>query len=290
MDHALRRPMPVSWERVARLVALAIIGAMAVANVVWTLQTWPMGDFGTYWTAAERIRDGGPLYIGDDPLHSYRYAPWFAWAWVPLTLLPRDAVAIGWEIALLAATVAVAFPYLNRAGLPLALLLVPLLFAVSAGGNVQALLVCALLYGIDRRSGPLWIAIAASLKATPILLVAVYVARREWGRVIATLGLTALLIAPVALYDLAPLTERVGGVESGKVPISPLAFVTFGVATTVAVGLFAWRRSRWSLVAALAGSVVTLPRLVAYDVTFFAYDVTIMLAAHRPTPSAVTKR
>jgi len=272
VDQALRRPMPVSWERVARLIALAFIGAMAVANVVWTLQTWPMGDFGTYWTAAERIREGGPIYVGNDPLHSYRYSPWFAWLWVPLTLLPREVVAIGWEIALLAATVAVAVPYLNRAGLPLALLLVPLLFAVSAGGNVQALLVCALLFGIDRRSGPLWIAIAASLKATPILLVGVYVARREWGRVAVTLALTGLLVAPMALYDLAPLTERVTGVEPGLLAISPVAFVLVGVATAAVVALFAWRRSRWTLLAAAAGSVVTLPRL-------FAYDATILLVA-----------
>jgi hypothetical protein len=60
------RPLDVP-ERIGRLRGLAIIGAMAIANVVWTLQTWPDGDFGTYWTAAERIRDRGPLYVGDDP-------------------------------------------------------------------------------------------------------------------------------------------------------------------------------------------------------------------------------
>ena len=271
---ALFAPATLPWERIARLVALAIIGALAVANVVWTLQTWPMGDFGTYWTAAERIRDGGPLYVGDDPLHSYRYAPWFAWLWVPLTYLPREVVAIGWEIALLVATVAVLIPLLNRSGLALAALLGPLLFAVSAGGNVQALLICALLYGMDRRSGPLWIAVAASLKATPLLLVAVYVARREWGRVAVTLALTAVLVAPMAAYDLEPLTQRVAGVEPGLLAFSPLAFMAIGALTIAVVALFALRRSRWTLLAAAAGSVVTLPRL-------FAYDVTIMLVAQR---------
>jgi hypothetical protein len=252
-------------------VALAIIGAFAIANVVWTLQTWPMGDFGTYWTAAERIRDGGPLYVGDDPLHSYRYAPWFAWLWVPLTALPREVVAVGWEVMLLAATAAAVLPLLNRYGWPLAALLGPLLFAVTAGGNVQALMVCALLYGIDRRSGPLWIALAASLKATPLLLVGVHVARREWGRVVLTLALTAALVAPMAFYDLAPLTGRVAGVEPGLLAISPVAFAAVGIATAAVVAAFAMRRSNWTMLAALAGSVVTLPRL-------FAYDVTILLA------------
>ena len=201
-----------------------------------------MGDFGTFWTTA---------------------------------------VSIGWEIALLAATVAVAIPYLNRAGLPLALLLVPLLFAVTAGGNVQALLVCALLFGIERRSGPLWIAVAASLKATPILLVAVYIARGEWGRVALTFALAAALVGPMALYDLAPLTNRVAGVEPGLLAVSPVAFVLVSVAATAVVAIFAWRRSRWTLLAAAAGSVVTLPRL-------FAYDATMLLVAQprasRPAP------
>jgi hypothetical protein len=92
------------WQRTGRLLALAIIGAIAIANVVWTPQTWPGGDYGTYWTAAERIRDGGPLSVGDDPLHAYRYAPWLAWLWVPLTVLPREVVAISWNLAPVAAT------------------------------------------------------------------------------------------------------------------------------------------------------------------------------------------
>jgi len=41
-----------------------------------------------------------------------------------------------------------------------------------AGGNVPALLVCVLLCGMDRRSGPVWRIAVASLKATLLLLVA----------------------------------------------------------------------------------------------------------------------
>ena len=161
-----------------RLVALGIIGGMAIANVVSSIQTWPMGDVQIYWEAGERIRSGEPLYPGDAPFRSFRYAPWFAWMWAGFSFLPYWLVAIVWEVALLVACVAVAIPFLRAGviGLAFAGIMVPLLFAVSAGGNVQALLVMSLLHGIDRRTGPLWIALAASLRATPILFVAVYAA------------------------------------------------------------------------------------------------------------------
>jgi hypothetical protein len=43
------------------------------------------------------------------------------------------------------------------------------------------------------------------------------------------------------------------------------------LALTAIVALFSWRRSRWTKLGAAVGSVVTLPRL-------FAYDVTLLLA------------
>ena len=62
-------------ERWMRVVAFAVIGAMAVTNVIWTLQTWPMGDIQIYWDAGQRFANGEPLYPGDSPYTSYRYAP-----------------------------------------------------------------------------------------------------------------------------------------------------------------------------------------------------------------------
>lgn len=256
-------------ERVARIGALAIIGAMAIANVVWTIQTWPMGDIQIYWEAGERIRDGEPLYPGTSPYTSYRYAPWFAWLWAAFTYLPYNLVAAVWQGALLVATGLVAIPLLRRGliGVAVAGLLVPLLFAVSAGGNVQALLVASLLFGIDRRSGPVWIAIAASLRATPFLFVAVYAARREWGRLWLTIGLTAVLVAPMLFYQPETLLTDVAGREPGLLAFSPFLWLVVSAITVAALGIMAWRRSPYTNLAAAAAAILASPKLFAYDVT-----------------------
>jgi hypothetical protein len=258
-------------ERIARLGVLAIIAAMAIANVIWTLQTWPMGDIRIYWEAGERIREGEPLYPGTSAYTSFRYAPWFAWLWAGFTYLPYDLVAAVWQATLLVATALVAIPFVRRGliGLAVAGLLVPLLFAVSAGGNVQALLVASLLFGVDRRSGPLWIAIAASLRATPFLFVAVYAARREWSRFWLTIGLTAVLVAPMLLYQPETLLTDVAGREPGLLAVSPVLWLVVAVISVAVLALMAWRRSRYITLAAAAAAIVASPKLFAYDLTTF---------------------
>jgi hypothetical protein len=266
-------PVPIRpHERWMRLVALAIIGAMAVVNVVWTLQTWPMGDIQIYWDAGQRIANGEPLYPGSSPYTSYRYAPWFAWLWAGFAILPYWLVAALWQIALLAACVAVAIPFVRRGliGVAFAGLMVPLLFAVSAGGNVQALLVVSLLYGMDRRTGPVWIAVAASLRATPILFVAVYAARREWTRFWVTLGLTTVLVAPMLLYNPETLVADVAGREPGLLSVSPILYLVVAATSLTVVGLLAYRRSPYTVLAAAAGAVLASPKLFGYDVTTLA--------------------
>ncbi len=269
-----------SWERWVRLVAFGIIGGMAVANVIWTIQTWPMGDIQIYWNAGQRVVNGDPLYPGDSPYTSYRYAPWFAWLWAGFAALPYDVVAVAWQAALLVACAAVAVPFVRRGplGIAFAGIFVPLLFAVSAGGNVQALLVASLLFGIDRRSGPLWIAIAASLRATPIVFVAIYAARREWSRFWLTIGLTGILVAPMLLYDPATLVSDVAGREPGLLAQSTLLYVSVSVVTLLVLGILTWRRSPYITLAAAAAAVLVSPKLFAYDTT--------TMAAVKPDPVA----
>jgi hypothetical protein len=254
-----------------RLVALGIIGGMAVANVIWSIQTWPMGDIEIYWEAGERIRAGEPLYPGDAPYRSFRYAPWFAWMWAGLSFLPYELVAVTWQAALLVACVLVAIPFLRAGvvGIALAGLLVPLLFAVSAGGNVQALIVLSLLYGMDRRSGPAWIAIAASLRATPIMFALVYAARREWGRFWLTLGLTGVLVTPMLLYDPLTLVTGVAGREPGVLAFSPIAYLLVGAGSVSVAAWLAWRRSRYASLGAAAAAVLASPKMFGYDLTTF---------------------
>lgn len=263
--------MRLPRERWMRLVAMGIVGGMAGANVIWSIQTWPMGDIRIYWDAGQRVLAGEPLYPGVDPFHSYRYAPWFAWMWAAFSVLPYWLVAVVWQASLLVATVAVAVPFLRHGwvGLALAGLMVPLLFAVSTGGNVQALLVVSLLYGIDRRSGPLWIAIAASLRATPILFVLVYAARREWRRFWIAVALTIVLVAPMLWYDPMTLVTGVAGREPGLLAESPVLYVSVAVAAIAVAAWLAWRRSRYSIIGAATAAVLTSPKLFAYDVTTF---------------------
>ena len=263
-------PLP-PWVRWMRLVALGIIGGMAVANVVWSIQTWPMGDVEIYWDAGQRVLAGEPLYPGDAPFRSFRYAPWFAWLWAGFSALPYWLVAVLWQAALTAACALVAIPFVRRGviGIAFAGLFIPLLFAVSAGGNVQALLVLSLLYGIDRRSGPFWIAIAASLRATPILFVAVYAARREWGRFWVALALTGILVAPMLWYDPATLVTGVAGHEPGLLAVSPWLFLVGVLACLGVTAVLAWRRSPYTVIAAAAGAVIASPKLFGYDVTAF---------------------
>lgn len=268
-------------ERWARLGALGIIGGMAIANVIWTIQTWPMGDTAIYWAAGERIREGEPLYPGTSPYTSYRYAPWFAWLWAGFTHLPYEIVAFVWHVGLFAACATVAIPFVRQGliGLALAGLLVPLLFAVSGGGNVQPFIVASLLFGLDRRTGPLWIAVAASLRATPILFVTVYAARREWRRFWLTLGLTAVLVAPMLLYEPETLVTEVAGREPGLLATSPVLWLAVAGASLAAVAWLAARRSPYSPLGAAAAAILASPKLFGYDLTTFL--------AVRPAPTQV---
>lgn len=282
MKAALFGSEPVNArERWMRLVAIGIIGGMAGANVIWTLQTWPMGDIQIYWDAGQRVLNGDPLYPGTSPYTSFRYAPWFAWMWAGFSIVPYWFVAGVWQGALLVACAAIAIPFVRNGvfGIAFAGLMVPLLFAVSAGGNVQALLVVSLLYGLDRRSGPLWIAVAASLRATPIAFAAVYAARREWTRFWLTMALTAILVAPMLLYNPESLISDVAGREPGLLAQSPLLYAAVSIASVTAVAVLAWRRSPYAVLGAAAAAVLASPKL-------FAYDVTTLAAVHPDHQSA----
>ena len=84
-------------ERMARLTAagVALLGGLLLIGAGWIPNIHPDAD--AYWQAALRIRDGLPLYGGSrlDETQIYRYAPWFAYAWLPLTLCAVVAVVRG---------------------------------------------------------------------------------------------------------------------------------------------------------------------------------------------------
>lgn len=262
--------------RMARLLVIALVVGVGISQLILTAGDWHLRDMGAYWDAAERLRAGEPLYpaIADtEASEVYRYAPWFAWAWVPVTYLPRDIAGVLWSLLLLLASAAALVPFVRmRAWLPIAFFL-PILVGISAIGNVQPLIVAALVLGVERRSGPLWIALAASLKAVPILFVATYIGRRHWVRAAATVLLTALLVVPMLLHDLGSYPTTA---DAAALLIQwPVVYaVVVGSAIVITLRL---ARTRYAWLASSSTVALALPRFFVYDVTFLMTSVAGLL-------------
>lgn len=253
-----RRYISLRTERWSYLTAL--VWALVILFFVLTLPV-KFGDINAYWNAALRIREGLPLYVATDNVHQgdlYRYAPWFAVAWVPLTFLPFTLVIVLWELALTTAALAVCADAWQRNRLLVLFCGPPLIWSV-AYGNVQPLLIAALYFGVQRRSGPLWIALCGSLKAAPILLVLVYLGRRQWTRAVVCLAVFAVLVAPMLLL---PGYTANPGLTLSLYGWAPTLYVILAAFAAVV----ALRRATW-----MAGAVVvvaSLPRLLLYDFSF----------------------
>lgn len=263
-----------------RFVIAVLFGTMLIrAGLIIT--DWNFGDINAYWLAAERIKHGQQLYLGSlnpDSYQVFRYAPWFAWLWVPLTYLPRTLVEWGWAVVLAIASgwILVALVRLrSAAAVGLALILIPWLLSLVQVGNIQPLVVVALAFGMSRRSGPLWVGVSAALKVVPGLFALVYVARRESRRALFAVGWTAVFAAPFLLYDLSGYQTDPGRSYSLYYYVSPLAWAV-GASVAVAVALLlAWRRSRYIWVAAAIAVMLAGPRT---HVTYATYLVVGLLA------------
>ena len=254
---------------------LAAAVAVLIGLVAWTelnhaaaLSTG--ADMDAYWEAAERLRHGEPLYRAGIETDSdlYRYAPWFAFAWVPLTYLPKEAVLLGWMMLCLGAAIVSVAPLLRHgaAGWAALAFLLPFQLEGAAFGNVQPILVASLLWGAPRRSGPLWVALGASLKVVPIVLVAVYAGRGEWRRAIVTLGLTAILVAPMLLFDLSGYSTAIGAGQLSLLTVSPVLYGVAAVAAAAAA--YAGARSRYAWALGSLAMMVALPRFLLYEISF----------------------
>ncbi|MEP6807897.1 MAG: hypothetical protein ABI978_04795 [Chloroflexota bacterium] len=227
-------------------------------------------DVSAYWNAAERLRAGQPLYVAGAANASdlYRYAPWFAYLWIPLTSFDRAIVTAGWVGLMICAALISTLPLL-RSGPPgwaAFAILAPLQLQAAVYGNVQPLLVLVLLWGVERRSGPLWIALCASLKAVPLLLAVVYAARGEWIRAGIAVTLSVALVAPAFLFDLSGYSTASGPRQMSLAAVSVLLWIPPAIAAIVATWLLA--RTRYAWVAAALAMIAALPRLLDYEFGF----------------------
>jgi hypothetical protein len=260
-------------ERLARTVALAVIIAIGIFNLYIAIANWTLSDAGAYWQAGLRLRAGEPLYptlASAEGSEIYRYAPWFAWLTVPWTFLPQWVAGVLWSAVLLGASALALWPLVRLRAWILVAFFGPILMGISAVGNVQPLIVAALVLGIERRSGPIWIALAASLKIFPILLAIVYAGRRQWWAFAATVAITALLWLPaVVLYDLSAYPVSAG--EAGALINLPIIY--FAVVGIAMGATFALAPTRWAWLAGATAVVVAVPRLFVYDVTYLMLGV-----------------
>jgi hypothetical protein len=257
----------------AQLLALAVCVGMGLAFAIANVRSWELEDAEAYWNAANRLRTGADLYVpvplGADETIAYRYAPWLAWLWIPLTYLPKLAVQIGWSAVLLAAVGVALWPLArarNVAAWCLLFLLGGLMLRTASTGNVHALMIAALVWGTPRRSGAAWVGLAASIKIVPILFALVYAGRRQWGRLIIAVVVATLLWAPALLYDLRGYPSEPGESLSllslaGPVPWLILVAASATATLFLARTRFAWVAGAWAVVAAV-------PRLALYDLTY----------------------
>jgi hypothetical protein len=231
----------------------------------------PLGvDVTAYYHAAERLSQGQTLYAAGAANASdlYRYAPWFAAAWIPVTALPLTPVAAAWVGLMALAALISTLPLLRLgpSGWAAFAFFFPLQLQGAAFGNVQPALVLLLMFGVNRSWGPLSVAIGASLKLTPIVLVLVYAGRGEWRRAWLTLGLTVVLVGPMLLFDLTGYSTDPGPNQDSLAGVSLYLFLPVAAATLIATWLLA--RTRYAWAAGGLAVVASLPRLLSYEAGF----------------------
>lgn len=264
-------------ERVARLIAMtvAVLGVVLLMGAALNSNVQPDAD--AYWHAALRIRDGQPLYgvLRGDETEVYRYAPWFAFAWVPFTYLGQGAAYLVWRAILLLSTVVAIWPLVRRptpASVTLAVLLGGLLVTNLPAGNVTPLIVGLLAAGIRTRLGPVILGLAGSIKLFPLVLVAGYLAERRWRAAAVAIGVSAVLWLQVLAFDLRAYLEiggpsfYLGGVSLLRV--SPLLWAPVAVATAAVVIVMAIRGSSWTWLAASAAIPLAVPRVWLPDAAY----------------------
>lgn len=275
-------------RRLPRTLVLAVlIGYLAYTLLSWFI-AWEPADGGAYYDAAARLAAGGPLYPPMNPeAHEvYRYAPWFAAAWIPLTTLPRDLALHAWSIAMLVCAFMAVIPLLRQpswAALALAVLTAQVLAETAMFGNGHPLVVAVLTWTASRRSFPFWVGVAASIKLVPLAFALVWAGRREWRPVAVALATSALLFAPMLLFDLSNYVTDPGTGLLSLYAVSPIAWGLVALCAAGATVWLAYRRSEWAWIAAGVLMAVGPPRVVT---SYLAFVVVGYLRMRRHSRSA----
>jgi len=268
-------------RRVPRNVVMAILlGYFAYSLASWFL-VWNPADGGAYYDAASRLTHGQPLYppINPEAHEVYRYAPWFAVAWIPLTALPRDLALHAWSLAMLGCAFAAMWPLLRRpswARVALAILVGQTLVETAMFGNAHPLVVALLVWTAGRRSFPAWVGVAASIKLVPIGFALVWAGRRQWGQAAMAVGVAAVLFAPMLLFDLGSYPTDPGTGLLSLYAVSPPLWAAVALASLVATVWLAVRGSPYAWVAAAVLMFLGPPRVVTSYLGFLLVAVQLI--------------
>ena len=259
--------LPPALIRLARIVAVAVIIGVGISELWFAVTGWTQSDATAYWHAAQRLREGQPLYpvVSDvEASDVYRYAPWFAWLAVPFTFLPVQVAGAIWSAVLVGASVLAVVPLARRRAWLQVAFFFPILIGISAYGNVQALMIAPLAWFIGGRSGPLWVGIAASLKIFPILYVLTYLGRGQWVRALVAVAVAALLWAPALFLDMHGYVTDVG--QAGLFGSTIAYYLVAGVCVAAAVVL---SRTRFGWLSSAVAVILVASRFFIYDLTYF---------------------
>ncbi|HQR28972.1 MAG TPA: glycosyltransferase family 87 protein [Anaeromyxobacteraceae bacterium] len=195
--------------RAARIVAAVLV---VLAFLHWFTQG---SDFEVYWRSARRFLAGAPLYPASDGTKTYRYAPGILLPLVPLGWLPLKVALAAWYAGMVAAGWWIARTLARRMGGPRAGTFVlvgflgvarPFLDEFSlAQANVFLLALVVASWVAEDRGQDAWagalVALAASVKAAPALLLLDFLLRRRWRALAGAAACgVAVLLAPIVTY------------------------------------------------------------------------------------------
>jgi hypothetical protein len=281
-------------KRLARNVALAVVVAWLIYTLASWFLAWNPADAGAYYDAAQRLRDGQPLYPAVNPeAHEvYRYAPWFAFAWIPVTAIPRDVALHAWSLLMLSASLVAVWPLLRRptwASVILAGLCAQVLIETAMFGNAHPLVVAMLSLTITRRSGPVWVGVATSLKLVPLLFAIVWLLRGEWRKALVATVTAVVLWLPALAFDLSHYVASPGTGLLSLYAVSPWAWAVAAAASAAWLGYTLLTRSRLTWTSAAMLMFLGPPR-VATSYLGFIVPAVELTTADKPNASTSSGR
>lgn len=252
----------------AQVLILSLLIAYAAIYVFWSapFDAQSRGaDFSAYWNAAERLREGQLLYpplVDQQANDVYRYAAWFAYLWLPFTFFPREVVETAWIALLFASSLYLLLVMLESrtfAAICLCLLVGPWLFENAWVGQVHTLLVACLTISLERRSGPVVVGMAASLKLSPLAFAAWYVFNRKWAQAAIALAVFVGMSATTFAFDLTHYPTDAS--EISLAAESSVLWELFFVALCVSAVWVAIHHPKYRLLALGAVAALGLPRV-----------------------------